>query len=123
MTAPNTPRSVLLAAADLVEPYGRWTRHELARDADGRSAAPTGPHARCWCVAGALQAVCGGAASGAYQDAMEWLMRAAGLTNVSGWNDAPGRTSAEVVALLRRAADLAETPNTPRRPALADGEE
>jgi hypothetical protein len=47
-------REILVRAADLIRPRGRWTRHVLARDRRGQPVAPTDPRARRWCMAGAV---------------------------------------------------------------------
>jgi hypothetical protein len=47
-------RKILIRAADLIRPRGRWTRHVLARDRRGQPVAPTDPRARRWCMAGAV---------------------------------------------------------------------
>lgn len=102
---------VLDAAADLIEPAGRWTQGAYARnihgddivDDDDGSLVPR--EAVCFCVYGAVAFVedqpIAESAAGAF---LEML----GVQAV-GWNDAPERTQAEVVAKLREAATLART--------------
>lgn len=106
MTNPRTVPEVLRAAADLIEPEGRWTQRELARRANGRSTNPNSLEAVCWCSAGALQRIIGSTAD-PYHEAINWL-REAIADVVTIFNDAPGRASHEVIAALRQAADLAE---------------
>lgn len=104
---------VLREAADLIEPEGAWTRHELARSASGATVSPSSGAAVCWCVAGAMQRVTGSdAAVGMrswyqYREALEFF---SGVVHWSatGFNDAKGRTQAEVVAALRLAAERCE---------------
>lgn len=68
-----------------------------------------------YCIRGALSAVMR-SDSGANQntrsacvDSIELVLRAmsGGYQEVAGWNDAPGRTAGEVVAVLRQAAEVA----------------
>ena len=102
----------LNAAADLLEKPGAWTQGEYGLDEDGYGL--TGVHqlqsrAVCLCTVGAL-AVAGNAASIRYAeeeaDAVHALASVLGISvgRVAAWNDAPGRTQAEVVAALREAA-------------------
>lgn len=95
---------ILYAAA--VKVGQGWTRHELARGEDGRSADPASPAAVSWCAAGAMQAVCGGA-TGEYTAARE-SFRDYLRSPISAWNDDPCRKQDDVVEALRRAARLAE---------------
>jgi hypothetical protein len=104
---PRGPRSspvqlagLARAAADLIEKHG-WCQGRL-KDFEGR-----------YCALGALQA------AGASEDdlrefnahAIRWLdereyggSSIAGYPSVMRWNDAPGRTAAEVTGMLRSAA-------------------
>lgn len=94
----------LRAAADVLERDG-WTQH-LYVDSNG-----------CRCAAGAiLGAIQPGATSDIdlssdqeerYDAAWAVLWAEVGR-GVQLWNDAPGRTAAEVIAALRAAADRAE---------------
>ena len=95
-------------AADLIEPEGAWTQGALYRDALGEPAGAASGKAVCWCAVGALNEV-----RGPFSDAFEAVEallpkpRTFHLRPLSDWNDAPGRTQAEVVAKLREAAALA----------------
>lgn len=78
------PSAILRAAADLIEPEGRWTQGSYWRSA------PEG-------------------ASHLHVDRfIRKVLPAVGTEYTHEWNDAPGRTQAEVVAKLRAAAALAE---------------
>ncbi len=118
---PAEVAAVLRAAADLIEPPGRWTQRFSARDVKGSPAGPTSPEAVCWCAYGALMKVsidlrvndvC--AAQSACHRALSLFPRPgvpvsyATFSSVPEFNDARGRTQAEVLQLLRKAAELAE---------------
>ena len=76
-----------MKAADLVRQG--WAVGAMARDAHGVMCSPTSVQARSWCLVGALICVYG------RWNGDHWDGRAATL-----WNDAAGRTSEEVEALL-----------------------
>jgi hypothetical protein len=113
---PSTVPAVLRAAADLIEPEGRWTQEVQARDASGEECGVLDDDAVCWCIYGALWHF-GIPVYGPEADAVETpLIQVIGADQgIDQWNDVDGRTQAEVVAALRKAADLAEageaTPN------------
>jgi hypothetical protein len=92
-----------------------WTRGHYARDARGRRASPRGRVAVAWCAEGAIAAEYGmPSAEGPAYDAflaLSKLLRSVspGAKSVYDWNDAPGRTQAEVVAALREAARRARS--------------
>jgi hypothetical protein len=92
---PATVPEVLRAAAGLIEPEGAWV--------DGWS----GNNKTCFCAVSAIRSASGH--RGIIADpAIDALRDSLGVRFVVGWNDVPGRTQAEVVAALRKAADLAE---------------
>jgi len=99
---------VLNAAADLIEPEGRWTQGTWARSSVG----DTDPidDAICWCAYGAIYQVCGRKWTPEANAGMRLLcgVLRLGATDPMGsiglWNDKEGRTQAEVVAALREAA-------------------
>lgn len=81
----------------------RWTQGAFARNRSGEDVHPAHPAATCWCEMGA-------------RDALR-IPRAARIAYYNMWitqfqwrpvafNDAPGRTFAEVVAMLERIAAL-----------------
>lgn len=109
--AAKTVADILAAAADLIEPEGAWTQSEFMRDPTGIVSSedePLLPDANCWCALGAIAQVCDlnpwESWAGHPADAAMWALAGVVGRSVAGWNDAPGRTQAEVVAALREAA-------------------
>jgi hypothetical protein len=110
---------VLERAADLIEPEGAWTQHAFSRNADGsvdrggeEDDDGIADNPVCWCALGAIATAAGVDLSfsgfpnnGIVKDAAS-AFRAVEPYPVD-WNDAPGRTQAEVVSKLREAAALA----------------
>lgn len=90
---------VLNAAADLLEKPGAWTQGTWARGADGLPD-PTRETAVCFCLYGAIKMAAGFAYC---EPAIDAVIGVVGRDFI-GWNDAPGRAQAEVVAALRKAA-------------------
>lgn len=115
--APMKPSEVLAKAADLIEPKGAWTRGAFSRKSarhKGKRRYVPFHEARCFCVLGAIAHVLGGNADetrAVNSDAARYLDRLSeiGREGPVSFNDAPGRTQAEVVAALRKAADLARS--------------
>lgn len=69
---------------------------------------PDSSTAVCWCLVGAIQRAKGGESCGAYDAAeLTWVAKVVRRREPAVWNDAAGRTQAEVVAALRAAAELA----------------
>ena len=115
-----TPAMVFRQAADHIEQPGGWTQGVFARDKDGDEVGAESTRAVCRCAAGALQLVCGGnlidcdmatsvLARAIYARAAVEYSDDYGpaLDTVAYWNDAEGRTQAEVVAMLRKLAKVA----------------
>lgn len=102
-----SPAEVLRKAADLIEPEGAWTQGHGARDEDGAPITSSSEAAVCWCAFGAIWHAQGRMIIGE-TPAEAALGKVIGGARIDDWNDAPGRTQAEVVAALRKAADLAE---------------
>ena len=95
----KTVAEVLEAAASLIEPEGRWARGVYEEPKDGECA---------FCMVGASLNVLG--ISYLDQEAPSFGPGILGFktwTQAMEWNDAPGRTQAEVVAKLREAAAVA----------------
>lgn len=93
MPEPTVP-AVLTAAADLLEEKG-WTR-KVAEDSQGRH-----------CLVGALFQVILNLPpnnGSIYYDALEAVQQRLPGGRVVNWNDNPGRTAEQVIALLRRVA-------------------
>ena len=84
--------AVLRAARARLTPEGAWTQSEFARNADGRAVPVDSSEAVCWCLRGAFMAD-NHTTPLRVIDAMprRWVVE---------WNDAPGRTQAEVLAFL-----------------------
>jgi hypothetical protein len=98
-----TAEKLLTKVADHFEAHPEtWTQGEYARDAEG---SPLGdvkdPAAVCWCMEGAIHWL---APSGEIADEAFWLCMRSVPSTVFEFNDAPGRTVAEVIAQLREAA-------------------
>jgi hypothetical protein len=99
----------ILDAAVLIE--RGWLQRLYAQDALGRCVNPDEDTAVSFCIIGALSRV----NDRPYRDYHEFpgIGAVAAATGnaipegISGWNDAPERTQAEVVAALHRAAELA----------------
>jgi hypothetical protein len=94
-TRPATEADVLRGAIAVLEEYG-WIQGRLGDCAEG------------FCIMGAVRYA---ALTVAGDDMLGWfdVLEEAGLPQDAGfWNDQRGRTKAEVVALLKRAAHLAE---------------
>lgn len=99
----------LLAAARLLSKPGGWSRGQFARTK------PRGPvvhdyvgdpAAACFCVAGAVSRVYGKRWPLVPWAAVLRLHKAIGTDSVTDWNDKRGRTQAEAVAAVRKAARL-----------------
>lgn len=90
----------LTAARVLLTPDGAWTTGAFARDSSGLTISPHHDRARCWCISGALKRTSG--SSFAPYEGVAAAVRSVLPTGnwASEFNDAPGRTQAEVLALL-----------------------
>lgn len=108
---------VLDRAADLIEPEGAWTQGSYAQDASANNLmVGSAKGAVCWCALGSIDKIVG--TEGREHPKPEWLSAARTLASIleakcgvndtiTSFNDAEGRTQAEVVAKLRQAASLA----------------
>ena len=118
----KTVSEILDRAADLIEPEGAWTQFDFARNARGeawsdveleeslQSFEPT-----CFCIFGAVAMAAEIPSPDGPMAADSVLLDAFGFVSTSqiaDWNDAEGRTQAEVVAKLREAAALARAKAT-----------
>jgi len=104
----HTGRELLLAVADAFEQRPEtWTQGSNARDARGNPVVPVSVEARCWCFLGKavhlLRANEDSDNMPLCQEVVELASKSLG-TNSLLWHDAPGRTVAEVVQMLRKAA-------------------
>lgn len=100
---------ILLKAAEFLTDE-RWTQGDLSRDAQGNEVYHDSPDACRWCANGALRKVTDDDEQ-EYSEAEAYLLdvvQAAGFGAVEDWNDAQGRTAAQVRAMLRKAAKVME---------------
>lgn len=102
-----TPREVLLKAAELVE--RGWCQGHYALDDHGNPALVE-DDACYFCAEGAIIAAMRNDHGRDFMETVRALGRAIGVHNskIIPWNDAPGRTQAEVVAALKAAAEACE---------------
>ena len=105
-----TAATVLREARKLVE--RGWTQGAAARTADGKSVGEDSPAATCWCSLGAMSK--GSDDCDVYADAKGFLLMAVAASNIAKWNDALGRTQAEVVNAFSKAIELAEAEEAAR---------
>jgi hypothetical protein len=99
------PSELLKEAADLVEPPGRWIQEVIAQDEDGEETSVSMKPAVCWCAWGAIdETIRRHRAWG--QDAFGFMERTVGGP-IGPFNDS--HSQPEVVAALRKAAELAES--------------
>ena len=94
-----------------------WTQDWYARDRDGESVAPHDSAATCYCLTGAVFAIQKGSSldTNGRRDEREDLHAALRATlrdnnssnSLTDFNDAKGRTRAEVLALIDRAIEAA----------------
>jgi hypothetical protein len=94
----------LRAARALVEKG--WTQGAYARTKTGKECPDRSLHAKCWCASGAIWRVCAHDGIG-FSEAHKQLSAAINKP-IPYWNDAPGRTQAEVLAAFDRAIEIAE---------------
>lgn len=119
-----TTAELLRAARALIAVPERWTQRATARDRAGAWCGAGDPRAARWCPDGALRnRVYRGKKSWplglrrdrarAYVAALRALEAAIGVPVLQHWNDAPGRTHAQVVAAFSMAIALAEREEAP----------
>jgi hypothetical protein len=90
-----------------------WTQHAEGRDAHGAEVEPWNATATSWSLLGALVAALdrtdGGQELPLVQlaDALDALALFVDSDSLADWNDDPGRTQADVIAVLETAADAA----------------
>lgn len=85
--------------ADMFKDPTKWTQREYARTASGEGCYGGDPRAICWCIAGAIHGFFGQERDEKFAKIQELL----GEQPIGEWNDAPGRTAAEVQALCEKA--------------------
>lgn len=89
-----------MKAYEVLESPEKWTTGTCFRNAEGE-AVPYSQDAACCCVYGALALAYGGTSTSKFRRAVLEIEVVVGSA-VGTWNDAPGRTHAEVVALLKK---------------------
>ena len=111
-----TAARALDRAAALLDTPGRWTQSVNARNGAGRKVPPDSPAAVCWCIQGAIAREMNEMMATRTDDprrindtyalAYQAIRDALSSPHASlpKWNDRKGRTAAEVVRVLRRAA-------------------
>ncbi len=103
------PSDILSRAADRLEQPGAWTQNAFARTSDDKRVFPYSSNAVCWCARGVVAKELQHSDEWETPHAYDYLRRAAGALSIATWNDAPERTQAEVVAALRKAAEMARS--------------
>ncbi len=102
-----TPKEVLIRGKERLE--RGWCQGASARDASGNKSDPESPNAASFCVFGAMHEREGPYAS---DRARELIRRVLGAKLGDGaiaiYNDTPGRTKEEVLALVDKAINLAK---------------
>lgn len=106
---------------DVLSDETKWTQGTFARDAEGTSCGWSSPTAACWCLDGAL----GTLPSRRYEEYRKAVCHAIRKLHptftpdepdddfVVSFNDAPGRTFAEVYAVAKRADEILAQGATP----------
>lgn len=92
--------ALLKAARDLLARDGGWTQSACARDAAGHEVDELSDRAVAFDPLGAITRAGRHAGADARAIAMAHLRDGIGFKTLGDWNDAPGRTQAEAVALL-----------------------
>ena len=109
MTRAKRAKAVLASMRELLASEDAWCQGDIAQNASGEPCLPGDPDACRWCLMGAIDR-----AGLTIENppinlvltflGLEWLPRHNHHNHgVIGWNDAPGRTHAEVLALINRA--------------------
>jgi hypothetical protein len=101
-----TTNAILRAGRAKMPTPQQWTRGCSARDALGLMIRAESPDAIAFCMAGAIYAV--SPSTNAYLLARMALIVVTKTVNVSSWNDNPGRTHAEVIAVYDAAIAATE---------------
>jgi hypothetical protein len=98
-----TPAQVLRAARERIAVPERWTQGASARTISGIGVDAFDYGAVQWCAYGAIRV------DGVHDHELQLFFRAIGaMDSIGTWNDAPGRTHAEVLDAFDRAIALAE---------------
>lgn len=113
---PRPVAAVLAEARGILTPPGVWIQGTNAEDAIGFARKPDHPLACRFCSAGAINRADGGSHYNP-SPAVQVLARAIGdpqaealpYSVVAIWNDAPSRTVAEVLAMFKKAEEMARS--------------
>jgi hypothetical protein len=89
---------ILKAARALITPEGAWTQGFYARTKNGFTVNTQSKDACSWCWLGAIAKVSDNIGGPQYEAAHDLFKRVSGEKYPSKFNDAPGRTQAEVLA-------------------------
>jgi len=113
------PSEVLRAARELISVPERWTQGAFARAANGNPIGCLTDNATCFCSSGAIlrgAPNCYDHIRAAAFDTLEWAMgvRQDSDENIATFNDAEGRTHAEVLERFDRAIARAEQSEAPK---------
>lgn len=108
MTSPPRARpteaiETLRKMRELLSVPERWTQRRCARNENGFEVPPDSPGAVCFCLIGAA-----GKVTGNFGLPLDVLDKLTFPEPCSVWQDAPGRTHAEVIDLLDRAIAQSE---------------
>lgn len=118
------PLETLKAARRRLSAQGAWTTDTYAKTQKGFDVSPCDDAADCWCILGAVYREAGQDPDGYTNhpdvvDAVEKLIVAGGLYSpgrrftplelIFRWNDQPGRTQDEVLALFDKAIAAEES--------------
>jgi hypothetical protein len=108
-TKPTSAKDVLVAARHILENPDHWTKGCFARTAGGGEVDAEDAVAKSFCVHGAIIAAAGGFDVPFRNEALNLLRTAASPSSgfPGGWNDAPSRTHADVLAAFDRAIESA----------------
>ena len=104
-----TPLYILEGVKALLASPMNWTQRSMSREESGMSVHPTNATATCWCLSGAIVHLTGGIDEN-WRDACWALSNAiapgyAYGVSIPAWNDVPGRTYDEVMAVVDRAIE------------------
>lgn len=112
--SPTTPLEVLIAARQWLDDPAHWAKRTMWRDGEGRDTAERFG-VRSTCAAGALYFVAGCASPDTWgetgrnaETASIILTSLVPYKDISGFNDAPITTHADVLALFDRAIEAAK---------------
>lgn len=97
------PLDILIGAREHIA--RGWTQGAMARDAEGLECGVREAVATCFCALGAIFAAAGSHNEPALPAADR--LRAELRDDITRWNDAPGRTQAEVLAVFDRVIEKA----------------